>query len=222
VFVAGVGNDDSFFPVSTRDEYVSQKEAAANFAREHGSTGKPSYGYLLTVYKDEVLSKDASGWKGNLSKFYPEWQSSAKEVVVPALKKINMPPNKMFYASVKWKDDPYKVSLGEAGKTDIKDGERAYPTVMYFDTVFNSKDEALAACTSDEKPPTATNTPSLSKKATNNGWTPETLVATRKTIEGEVEKLVSDGKLLPVARAEVAKAYSLEPDDIVWLDSTPF
>jgi len=224
-FVSGMGDDTSFFPVTSKEEYTTQKAACEAFIAKHAPGRKPNYGYLLTLYKDGVLSKDASGWKGDLSGFTSDWTSASKEIVVPSLKEMNEKPGVRFYARIGRNDDPYKVGLGDAGKTDTdNNGNARFPTVLYFAEKFDSKEAALAACGDNGKVPQASapKASPLSDKAKENGWTMDTLVATRKTIESEVAELVGGGKPLPLARAEVAKTYALEVDDIVVLDSTPF
>lgn len=92
-----------------------------------------------------------AGWNGNISETAPFWTmnsdapSALKDLHLEAMQKFNLMHGWSGWAKIGYARDPYKVSLGEAGKTDEGlDGEERFPIVRYITKVYSSKEEAYA------------------------------------------------------------------------------
>ncbi len=160
-FIAGMTGKDffkTFFPVRS----VSKKARAGvlaeakEFGQANGATKNPAWAVALTMYKEEcvTLSGEPVGWAHDQQKTISMWpliahpdKPGGAKAFMTAQKESRAPTAKDFYGRVSWINDPYKESLGEAGKTeeDKRDGTYRFPTVAIIADVYKNKASAQAA-----------------------------------------------------------------------------
>lgn len=145
VYVAGVNQADAFFGVSSPDERNDAKAEAGTFAQENGAPRGAQWGIQLIARADEALSqgRPASWPKGDRFWNTDSWTSACKEVVVPSLRDNEIAPPWEGWARIGFKPDPYKVAMGEGGKTDTdQEGNPRYPQVAYIIETFANQEAA--------------------------------------------------------------------------------
>jgi len=159
VYIAGMTGEDlfkTFFPVAnpTGEARALGLATAKAFGQANGATKNPQWVVCLTMEKDECvnLSGEAVEWSHNQQKTVPLWTKhvdgpSAAKLFMEKAQANRIPMNEPFYGRVAWVNDPYKESLGEAGKTDKdRDGTTMrFPTVAVIEDVYKSKESAQAA-----------------------------------------------------------------------------
>ena len=158
VYIAGMTGEDlfkTFFPVTDPTKNARQLvlAQAKAFGAANGATGNPQYVVCLTMDKSECvnLSGDAVDWSHNQQKTVPMWTKhadgpSAAKTFMAALQENHAPIAEDFYGRVTWVNDPYKESLGEAGKTDQdRDGKARFPNIAIIADVYRNKASAQAA-----------------------------------------------------------------------------
>ena len=158
VYVAGMTGEDlfkTFFPISdpSKEARGIVLAAAKVFGEANGATGNPRYVVCLTMAKDECvnLSGDPVDWSHDQQKTVPMWTvhtdaPSAAKAFMTALQEHRAPIAKDFYGRVSWINDPYKESLGEAGKTDQdRDGKARFPSIAVIADTYKNKASAQAA-----------------------------------------------------------------------------
>lgn len=157
-YVPGITGDGRrkciFAPASmSKGERDKARALAHAFAGENGGDTKSvRWCAVTTVYKDETYSgSDPATWDYDRLETVPLWTlhqdgPSAGKLVMDTVKGLGVPANETFYARFGWKNDPYKASLGEDGKTDTdKDGNARFPQVCVVTELFESKAAALEA-----------------------------------------------------------------------------
>lgn len=144
VYVAGVTQGESFFPVDgkSKDEV---KTAAQKFANDHGAARNPQWGIQIRVAKDKAFSagKPAT-WKDDRFFNTDAWTDAAKEVVVPSLKKFEISLPWIGWARIGFAPDPNEVKAGVM-KDVAQDGTPRYHQRAYITEVFTDEAAAKAA-----------------------------------------------------------------------------
>lgn len=149
VYVAGVTQEESWFPADARNKAARAKAKADSkkFGDEHGAARDAQWGIQIRVAKDGAFSGgQAATWKNDRFFNTDAWTSACKEVVIPALKQHELALPFTGWVRIGFKADPYKEAQGEAGKTDSdQDGNPRFPLVAYVSDVFPSREAALEA-----------------------------------------------------------------------------
>ena len=85
-FVAGVGNEESFFPFKAGAEKskTAAKKKCDGLLSEHGVTTRAQVCLQFRVYKKDVLGREVT-WQGDRFFVHPLWTPGYKEIVKPAL-----------------------------------------------------------------------------------------------------------------------------------------
>ena len=168
IYARGFTGDDNakkFFS-SRKLGKAKAREAAIKFAKENGEDPRPQDVVQVCAYLDGAVKADGNpvGWNCNQFETIPTWtlkksskaagSPSAAKTMMGILEALGIEPNKEYWFQFSWQPDPYKASLGEAGKTERYtyqdesgndvEGLRV-PSFMYPVAVFESKEAALAA-----------------------------------------------------------------------------
>ena len=136
VFVAGLGNRESFFAFDPTNE--SSKKAALGKAQSSG--GKPQDAIELVVYKTSVKGREVT-WKDDRFFTYPLWTDAFKTVFLPAVKEHKPPLSKKFWGKVSFAPDPSGRKKKEPNPTT---GELENELVAFVSQVYASEAEASA------------------------------------------------------------------------------
>ncbi len=160
------GNDNAkkFFS-SRKLGKAKAREAATKFAKENGEDPRPQDVIQVCAYLDGAVKADGNpvGWNCNQFQTIPTWtlkksmeaagKPSAAKTMMGILETLEIEPTKEYWFQFSWQPDPYKASLGEAGKTERYtyqdesgndvEGLRV-PSFMYPVAVFDSKEAAMA------------------------------------------------------------------------------
>jgi len=147
---------------------------AVKFAADHGyeefnADGQPNLriGYQMSIHRDDavVIRKEGDAfvaqgatWASNLYETIPYWPYTQKDkdtdeykpsafrhLLMPFLTKHGLKHGSVVWARLGKRADPYKLSLGEAGKTETFNNEPSYPTVWVVTETYASKDEMQKA-----------------------------------------------------------------------------
>lgn len=163
VYASGADQEESFFdaPASNKKARAEAKAKATLYANEHGAN-QARWSVLLHVPADSAIRVIDGEWQGvtwQADRYFVTntWTSACKEVVVPSLKNAGVTDIPCsIWARIGFQPDPYKVELGDAGKTDAdQDGNPRFPQVAYIVEQFSDLDAARVACgleTSDDVP----------------------------------------------------------------------
>jgi len=161
------GNDNAkkFFS-SRKLGKAKAREAAVKFAKENGEDPRAQDVVQVCAYLDGAVKVDGNpvGWNCNQFQTIPTWtlkksskaagQPSMAKTMMGILETLEIEPNKEYWFQFSWQPDPYKASLGDAGKTerytyqDESGGDvegLRVPSFMYPVAVFDSKEAAMAA-----------------------------------------------------------------------------
>ena len=96
-------------------------------------------------WKDDLTENSALWTMGATNRVTEEAQPSAlSEYHIPAIKNFGLMHEDEVWCAIGIAPDPYKLSLGEEGKTDEYEGESRYPMIRYISCVFESKEKAYA------------------------------------------------------------------------------
>jgi len=97
-------------------------------------------------WKDDLAETSALWTRGSTDRTTGEVQPSALgEFHIPSLKNFGLMHESEIWCLIGITPDPYKLSLGEEGKTDEYEGEARYPMIRYISQVFGTADEAYAS-----------------------------------------------------------------------------
>ncbi len=145
VYVGGVTQEESFFPVTDPAKKDAVKAQATKFAKEHGAARGPQWGIQIRVAVDGAYSAGRPAtWTQDRFFNCDAWTSAAKELVVPRLKELGLALPWEGWARIGFAPDPYEVQRGEMKDKD-QDGNPRYTPRAYVNEVFASQEEATAA-----------------------------------------------------------------------------
>ena len=160
VYASGADQEESFFdaPAGDKAARAKAKAAATLYANEHGAN-QARWSILLHMPADSAIRMIDGEWQGvtwEKDRYFVTntWTDACKQVVVPSLKTAGVTEIPCsIWCRVGFQPDPYKLSLGEAGKTDTdQDGNARYPQVAYITERFDSFEAAKAAVGMEELP----------------------------------------------------------------------
>jgi hypothetical protein len=160
VYASGADQEESFFDAPAGDKAARKvaKAAATKYANEHDAN-QARWSILLHVPVDSAIRVIDGEWKPvtwQADRYFVTntWTSACKEVVVPSLKNAGVTDIPCsIWCRVGFQPDPYKVELGDAGKTDAdQDGNPRFPQVAYIVEQFSDLDAARAACGLEDMP----------------------------------------------------------------------
>ncbi len=138
-FVAGVGNEESFFPFVSGDD--TSKSAAKvkcdALISEHDSSGRSQVCFQFRVYKDDVLGREVT-WKGDRFFTHPLWTDGYKQIVRPSLKESGVEFGDLW-GRIGFAVDP------SGRMTKNEDGEEVPAMVEYLAEVYKDQAAAQAA-----------------------------------------------------------------------------
>lgn len=232
VYIAGLGNEQTFFPYTNAAEKGGAVAKAKKFAADNGGdvarANNPCYAFI--VPKDTCL---AGGQNWNTDQYYirPMWNEKVikdggveyDDAVVfnsvkPHVASGAVTPGKPFYGALRMVASPYHARRGEAGKTKtrVRDGEetKEFPVVFVLDQVFSGRDKAEEyAKVLGSSAPTVSD-PSYPDTA--HGWTDiGAWVKTKPQIQADFERLKQEGsKPLPLLLKYLAGEYSCAVEHI--------
>ena len=144
VYVGGVDQADTFFAVGSPEDRNAAKADAQTFGRGNGAPRGPQWGIQICARREDALSRGKPAtWQADRHFNTDAWTSACKEVVIPSLKDNEIAPPWEGWARIGFKPDPYKVAMGEAGKTDNdQEGNPRYPQVAYVIETFPNQEAA--------------------------------------------------------------------------------
>jgi len=151
IYVAGLPQEETFFPVSNVGDKAERARARAKANKVSAEYGaRPSaYSIQIRAFADNAYVRGGpANWpKGDRFWVVNTWTDAAKQVLLPSLKENGCAPLPWEgWVRIGFKPDPYKVSLGDAGMTDVdQDGNPRFPLVPYIVEVFPSEEAALSA-----------------------------------------------------------------------------
>jgi len=199
IFSAPPCNKNSSAPVKAADKKA--RLAAKALGIEHGAERDPDKGFVIRAYRDNAVKRgEPVTWKGDRFFFEAGWTDAGIEV----RKSIR----DAGIAQVPWKgyvrigffDNPYHVSLGEAGmKESDQDGNPRYPQVAYIVEAFADENAAREAIGMAVDLPIGTDD-------APEGWDAETW----KTVWSELYKAQEAGQTL----VEIAAAFDVKPGEV--------
>lgn len=195
-FVAGVGNEESFF--SFQPGNPESKEAALAQAKElisnSGGGFRHSVAVQFRVYRDQVLGREVN-WMGDRFFTHPLWTDGYKHVVKPALAEIGVENVGEYWGRISFAPDP----SGRMEKD--QDGNDRVAMLGFLAEVYDSEEaaqQAAGAFASSTASSTPSSDPSIPAGWTVDGW---------NSVKPEIAKELAAGKTIP----DVAKAYGVEP-----------
>jgi hypothetical protein len=215
LYVAGTSQEETFFPCIPTDKasLAMAKGLANKYIVDHGLENvRPTYVFCIRIFKDTVMNKDVSTWKGDQFRFIATYDQDYLGTITQKLREFNVKRVGRFWAQVSWgqatlnpKRKPRMVQKLDADKNPIIDEngeavmEEAPNLFAYVSKIYPTKEEAQKDAGGD----TASTSP---KQEGGNGSLPEgydqdawIMVATE--IKAEKEK----GTPLP----KIAEAYGL-------------
>lgn len=150
VYVPGLSQEETFFAVSDPMDSAARARAKAEANRLAMANGvRSSFSIQIRAFaEDAYVRGEPAAWpKGDRFWVVNTWTEAAKQVVIPSLREHGCDPLPWEgWVRIGFRPDPYKVSLGEAGMTDVdQDGNPRFPLVPYIAEVFPSREAALAA-----------------------------------------------------------------------------
>ena len=140
-----------FLPADdTEDARTEARQKAQQFAVDNDKERKDArWCIIVTLYKDDCTRNGKSvEWNHDQLKPTALWtlnqdSPSAAKLLMDQVESLNIPGGEDFYAQFAWKNDPYAVSLGEAGKTETgDDGQLYYPGLYVPVRLFADVNEA--------------------------------------------------------------------------------
>lgn len=142
-YVGGLDQADTFFPAPTDNK--KKRDAAKAKCNALGS--KANWGIQIRIYLEGAVTQGKPAtWQDDRFRNTDGWTSACQEVVVPSLKAagISKLPFK-GYARIGFKPDPFKVALGEEGKTQTDlAGNPRFPRVAYVVETLTKKEYQVA------------------------------------------------------------------------------
>jgi hypothetical protein len=220
VYPTGVPQVETFFPFVPGDDEarVTAKASAEALATLHG-VKVPSFGVQIVAHRSGALTQGVSAtWKDNRYFNVNAWPRRLKpgstdeylpnayhDIVAPSLKACGITTFPWTgWARIGFKQDTYKVSLGEAGMTDKnQDGSPRFPLVAYIVEAF--PDEATAKAQAVANPEGAVAPAATAWKPESEGWDAASLKEIGVTLQGEL----TVGKSL----TQVATEYGMSVAD---------
>lgn len=160
VFPPNIPQVDTFFAARTGDMYKTERKETADkataLAAEYGLTSDPrwkgpAFGLLIRAYKDGAFSAgNPVTWTQDRFFFTQGFTDGYKNIVEPSIFKNRIRVPFEGWVHIGFKDDPYAVKKGDAGKTNIRKDENGevvsatYPTIAYIIEVFPNEAAAQA------------------------------------------------------------------------------
>ncbi len=206
VYVAGVTQAESFFPVDDPAQRETVKKTAQAFGQQHGAARGPQWGIQIRISRDGAFSagKPVTTWQDDRFFNVDAWTDAAKEVVVPSLKKFEMSLPWSGWVRVGFAPDPNEVKAGTM-KDTAQDGTPRYHQRAYITEVFANQEAAQAAVG-----PTAETPESIAQMAMGDvsvnipeGWDAELW-------NGEIAKIKAQGLNPAATKKYIAENYGLE------------
>jgi len=160
VYATGTEQEASFFDAPAGDKAARSKAKALaqKFATAQGAN-QARWSILLHMPADSAIRVQDGEWKGvtwQAARYFVTntWTEACKQVVVPSLKAAGVTDIPCtIWCRVGFQPDPYKVGLGEVGKTDTdQNGNARFPQVAYITERFESFEAAKAAVGMEELP----------------------------------------------------------------------
>lgn len=169
-FAPGFSGEDRkeciFLPKSGKDGREKARLAAQKLCQDNGKNADSArWCIITTIYQNEAMYADGNEidtWNGDQVDPIPLWpvwdkqgkrreEPSAGGLIWDAVNSLKLDGGKDFYGLFGWQADPYKLSLGEAGKTkESRSGDddtvtMQYPVVCVVQEVFANKGAAAKA-----------------------------------------------------------------------------
>jgi hypothetical protein len=162
---SGLTNEQTYFPYEvSADKKVTQKNSAeakgkANkFILEQGLEKNPYNVFCLTIFKDTVLNKDVTQWKGDQQKcFFPSGKTYS-DLIAPKMKLAGVSSLGTMWARVSYTTDPDPKAKPRLVPVKNDDGSPAVDPMSgepvmeeqpalapYIAQVYASRDEAVEA-----------------------------------------------------------------------------
>lgn len=192
VYVAGLEQEDTFFPAEPGDEKAKTKAKAKakakadKLAEDHGVDRGGRWGIQIRAFVDDAFSRgQPATWKTDRFFNTDSWTSACKEVVVTSLKQhgISLPWEGWF--RIGFKPDPHFEAMGEDGKTDEdQSGKSRFPQVAYVTEVFANEKDAMATLSTTSVAETPTGIP--------DGYDAKDWAETQDDIEKDVRAMFED------------------------------
>jgi len=168
IFVSGLTAKERIFKAppgkKNKEAQAAAKELALAKAKELAPDQKNNPRFSLSVRfltegAKKILDGEMveAGWKDDLVESAALWTMGGTDRItgepvpgalqdyhIPALKNFGLMHEDEVWCLIGITPDPYKMSLGEEGKTDEYEGEARYPMIRYISKVFGSQEEAYA------------------------------------------------------------------------------
>lgn len=145
VYVGGVDQGATFFPVTTPADKSKVKTEAQAFATKSGAPRNPQWGIQIKVFRAGAYSAGQPvTWQNDRYFNADAWTSAAKELVVPKLKQLDISLPWEGWARIGFAPDPYEVQAGQMKDVDQAGNPRFTPRA-YVTAIFANEEEAVAA-----------------------------------------------------------------------------
>lgn len=193
VYVGGVDQGATFFPVATPADKSKVKAEAQAFANQHGAPRGPQWGIQIKVFRDGAYSAGQPvTWQNDRYFNSDAWTSAAKELVVPKLKQLDISLPWEGWARVGFAPDPYEVQAGTMKDVDQAGNPRFTPRA-YVTAIFANQEEAIAAVGSGASSGETAPATSAFPIPIPGGWDAETwgdVLADLKVQEGNPKEVI--------------------------------
>lgn len=190
------------FLFNNKAEKTGALAKAKVLAEEHGARYEETR--CTVQYRDTVLSRDVSGWKGNQYHTYgPIWGDVVRGIVNPKRKELDILAGQKFWGRMGSVEDPWAVANPEHPKATetLPNGTTRIKRVRLPVERFPTRKEAEEAAASS---PGAGN--GASSANVPSGYTVETWASVKPDIKAQYQKLKSDA---------VEKLKGTVPDAVV-------
>lgn len=113
VFVAGLSNEESFFPYDTSDD-ESRKAALAEAKTVVPAGGRdPRPAIQFTMFKNSVLNREVT-WQGDRIYTIPTWTDNYKKIIKPAVASLIEQGQELRIGEEQWMRLSFKPDVGSA------------------------------------------------------------------------------------------------------------
>ena len=204
-FVAGVGNEDSFFPFKAGAEKskTAAKKKCDSLLSEHGVTTRAQVCLQFRVYKDDVLGREVT-WQGDRFFCHPLWTPAYKEIVKPALIETGAKLGEVW-GRIGFAPDP------SGRTTENQQGDTVPETVEHLVEVYADQAAAEAAVSEFAESGGGGGGGNSSDVVVPDGYTAETWLSVKPEIlealgddpsGGDIAKVASDyGATVPAVKS---------------------
>jgi len=164
-------------------EQAAIKDAIKTFAianpDSNGATAEYGYGIMVRSYLDGAVLGNGKqvGWKSDQLDFVQSYTDACKGILVPSLQSTGIAAELVKtgswtgYVRLAWKNDPYFVAQGEAGKKKVgKDNVLEYAQVLYISERFANEAAAREAIGLTDDAPAASSDPLVPTGYTAESW----------------------------------------------------